>query len=175
MGARNKTPRIDGICLEFYIANWDTIRPDLLELLNQTFLHKKIRTQQKYGTTVCLPKHNGDRTPEGYCPISLLTTEYKIMAQCLRIVLEDHLSSNQFCGVPGNSTLDAVSQMRDAMAHPETTGTPLCILSLDFQNAFDRISHQYLFQILQRYRITTGFIERIKELYNNAMASLHIN
>jgi hypothetical protein len=44
-GARNKAPGIDGICLEFYTANWDSIHPELLELLNQMFLHKKITPQ----------------------------------------------------------------------------------------------------------------------------------
>jgi hypothetical protein len=76
-GARHKAPGIDGFGLQFYTANWQTIYPDFLELLNQMFLHKKITPRQKHGIIVCLSKSNGDRTPEGYRPISLLTTEYK--------------------------------------------------------------------------------------------------
>jgi hypothetical protein len=41
-GAKNKASGIYGICLEFYTENWEPIWPDLLELLNQMFLHKKI-------------------------------------------------------------------------------------------------------------------------------------
>ena len=63
------------------------------------FLHT-ITPQQKHGITVCLPKSNGDRTPNGYRPISLLTTEYKhlarIMARRLRHVLKDHFHSVNF-------------------------------------------------------------------------------
>ena len=40
-GARHKSPGIDGNCLEFYTANWDMIRTDLTELINQMFIHKK--------------------------------------------------------------------------------------------------------------------------------------
>jgi hypothetical protein len=69
------------------------------------------------------------------------------MARRLRLVLQDHFRNSQYCGVPDNSILEAVSLVRDAIAYSNTTGTPLCVLSLDFQNAFDRISHQYLFQI----------------------------
>ena len=47
------------------------------------FLHKKITPQQKHGIIVCLPKSNGDRTPDGYRPISLLTTEYTILARIM--------------------------------------------------------------------------------------------
>jgi hypothetical protein len=42
--------------------------------------------------------------------------------------------------VPGNTTLDAVATIRDAIAHAEYTNTTLCIFTLDFKNAFDRIA-----------------------------------
>jgi hypothetical protein len=96
------------------------------------------------------------------------------MARRLRPVLQDHLHNNQFCGVPGNSVLEAVSLVRGATAYAETTGAPSCVLTLDFQNAFDRILH-HLFQILQLYGISNWFIERLQTLYENATASVQIN
>ena len=51
------------------------------------------------------------------------------MARRLRHVLKDHLHTSQFCGVPGNSILEAVSLVRDATAYSETSGTPLCVLT----------------------------------------------
>jgi len=61
-GAKRKTPGIDGFSLEFYIANWDTIKHDLLVLINRVFLHKKITPQQKHGIIVCQnPTANGHR------------------------------------------------------------------------------------------------------------------
>jgi hypothetical protein len=156
-GARHKSPGIDGICPEFYTANWDTIRTDLTELINQMLIHKNIHTRQKHGILVCLPNLNGDHTPEGYCHISLLTTEYKILSRILanrlRQFLAGELQHMQYCGVPGLSILDAVSKVRDIPAHHETKGTHLCILTLDFHNAFDRISHAYLFRTLGTYGI----------------------
>ena len=75
--ARHKSLGIDGICLEFYTANWDTIRTDLTELINQMLYAKTFtldRSTASYASYyVCLL--NGDHTPEGYRPISLLTTE----------------------------------------------------------------------------------------------------
>ena len=158
-GPKHKTPGIDGFSLEFYIANWDTIKQNLLELMHQMFLHKKkITLQQKQGIIVCLPKSNGDRTPNGYCPISFLTTEYKciprIVVRRVRHALQDHLHTSQFCGVPGNSILEAASLVRDAIAYPESSGSPLCVLTIDFQHAIDRISHHYLFQIVNPHGIS---------------------
>jgi len=62
------------------------------------------------------------------------------MARRLRHVLKDHLHTSQFCGVPGNSILEAASLVRDAIAYSESSGPRLCVLTLDFQHAFDRVS-----------------------------------
>ena len=62
--------------------------------------------------------------------------------------------TSQFCGVPGNAIVEAASIVRDAIAYSESSGSPLCVLTLDFQHAIDRISHHYLFQILHRYGIS---------------------
>jgi len=78
----------------------------------------------------------------------------------------------QYCGVPGLSILDAVPKVRDILVYHETTDTPLCILTLGFHNAFDRISHAYLFRILRAYGTSEWFIERIQALYTNATASI---
>jgi hypothetical protein len=165
-GGKNKAPGGDGLCLEFYTENWDTIRQDLLGLLNHMFLQQRITPKQKDGIIVCLPKGNQDSSPAGYRPISLLTTEYKILARImatrLGAVLQGNLHRTQFCGVPGNSILDAVTHVRDAIAFSESTGSPFSVISLDFKNAFDNVSHRYLFQILQHYGITPWFIESIK-------------
>jgi hypothetical protein len=54
-GARHKSPGIDGLSLEFYSANWNTIRAELLQLLNHMFLNKHLSSRQKHGIVVCLP------------------------------------------------------------------------------------------------------------------------
>ena len=41
-GARHKAPGIDGLGREFYTSNWDTIKEDLRDLLNQMLLHKQV-------------------------------------------------------------------------------------------------------------------------------------
>ena len=116
----------------------------MAEILNQMFLQRSITPQQKHGIIICLPKSNA-QTPEGYRPIALLNSDYKLLARILanrlRPVLEEHLRTSQFCSVPGNSIIEAVSIIREAVAHAEVTDTPLCVLTLDFREAFDRIVH----------------------------------
>jgi hypothetical protein len=174
-GSKHKSAGIDGFCLEFYTANWETIQTDLLQLLNSMFLHNNIPDRQKHGVLICLPKGNGDQTPEGYRPISLLNIEYKLLARRLRPILVEQLRNSQFCGVSGKTILDAISSIRDVIAPSECTETPLCVLTLDFQSAFDRISYDYLLTILRQYGISQWFIDRLYTLYDQATASVQIN
>ena len=90
-------------------------------------------------------------------------------------MLEEHLRTSQFCRVPGNSIIEAVSIVREAVAHAEVTDTPLCVLTLDFREAFVRIAREYLFTISKSYGTSPWFIDRIKDLYENATASIQIN
>jgi len=71
------------------------------------------------------------------------TQHYKILARNIarriKQVMNELFKYTQFCAVPGNSSLHAASQVRNVITHAENTGTPLCMLTLDIQNAFDRI------------------------------------
>ena len=178
-GFCHKAPAIDGIGLEFYTENWVIIKSDLKDMVNHKFIHNQVSNQQKHAIMLCLPKSHGDPTPDGFRPISLHTTEYKIlsriMARCLRPIMAEHLRSSQFCAVPGDSILEAVATVCDAITYAENTGTPTCVLTLDFESAFDRMSHNYLFIVLRRYGISKRFVERIRNLYDGATASLQIN
>jgi len=111
-------------------------------------------------------------------PITLLNTDYKILAriitQRLRPTLEK-LHESQFCSVPGKCIFDAVSKIREAIAQAEITATPLCVLSLDFKEAFDRISHEYLSAVLENYKISRSTINGIKNLYTQATSKVQIN
>jgi len=178
-GARHRAPGIDGLSLEFYTANWDTISTDLIELLNQMFLQKHIPPRQKQGILICLPKSHDSHTPDDYCPISLFNTEYKLLAWVLACRLcpipADQLLTSQYCGVPGNSILDALAGIHDILAHYENKRKPMCLLTLDFKQAFDRISHRYLFTILGQYGISNWFTDCLQALYEQTLASVQIN
>ena len=128
---------------------------------------------------VCLPKHDRAQTPTDYRPITLPNDDNKLLAKILahrlRTLLADYLWKAQFCGIPGKTILDAVATVRDAIAQSEMTHTPLCVLSLDFRKAFDRVAHLYLFTILKAYDLQDSFVDRIKRMYQDATTAVQIN
>ena len=160
-GGGNKAPGRDGIGRAFFTETWDDLKEDWVEIFTDMWEHKRLTAQQKQGVIVCIPKTKNPKEPKDYRNITLLNTDYKTLARILagrlQMVLGELLNPNQYCGAPGKSIFDAVGTVRDAIAYAETSGTPLCVLSLDFTEAFDRMAHAYLFlSSLERLRLQRG-------------------
>ena len=85
---------------------WEITQVEMVEI----FWDGLITRRQKQGVIISLPKKRGTNEPSDLRRITLLNTNYKILArifaQRLRPVLAKHLKDTQFCGVPGNSILD---------------------------------------------------------------------
>jgi hypothetical protein len=97
--------------------------------LYQMLWNIKITSRHKHGVVICLPKPSDTKKPTDFRPITLLNSEYKILtrlvAQSLRPVVEEHLANTQFCGIPGNTILDAVATVRDYIAFAEKREDPV--------------------------------------------------
>jgi hypothetical protein len=100
-GALNKAPGIDGVGQAFYKIFWDTIKMDLLDLMNFMFQHGA-RARQNHGIIIHLPKIGDGEDSEDYRSTTLLTTEYKLLTRItaarMRPLLHDALNRTQFCG-----------------------------------------------------------------------------
>ena len=82
----NKSPGYDGIPVEFYIVFWNDISDMLLDSLNYSFENGRLSLSQRNGIITLLPKKDRDLLEiQNYRPISLLTVDYKIIAESLRV------------------------------------------------------------------------------------------
>jgi exonuclease III len=178
-GKRKKSPGPDGINHEFFIKEWDIIKEDLKDIINDMYINGSISDAQKHGHIVCLPKNTNSMSPDNFRPLTLLNTDYKILtriiANRLKPRADNILHRNQFCGRSGHTILDAIATVRDIIAYAEEYNESICLLSIDFKDAFDKISHTYLFKILQEYGISDRFCSRLKKIYANATSTLTLN
>ncbi|XP_056298028.1 uncharacterized protein LOC130211313 [Pseudoliparis swirei] len=79
-----------------------------------------------------------------------LLTKQKVEAQEL-------IHPDQACAVPGRKITDSLVLIRDTICYARDRNIRLVVLNLDFEKAFDRVSHQYLFEVLKK----VGFPERM--------------
>jgi hypothetical protein len=101
-GKRNKSPGPDGINHEFFTKEWDIIKEDLKDIMNDRYINGSISDSQKHGYIVCLPKNANPMSPDKYRPLTLLNTDYKLLtritANRFQPWIDNILHHNQFCG-----------------------------------------------------------------------------
>jgi len=89
-------------------------------IMNHMYMDGRILDKQTQGLIVCLPKTQNPACVDAYRPVTLLNTDYKTLARTLgdRMLpwFAAVLHKNQHCGVEGNSVLEAVATVREAVA-----------------------------------------------------------
>jgi len=109
--------RHDGISLGFYKTACEEMKHDPLQILNCVYINGIILARQLQGLMVCKPKHSHPSKVDDYRPLTLMNTDYKILARIiaerLKPILSTLLHPNQYCGIGGNSVFDAVAAIRD--------------------------------------------------------------
>jgi len=178
-GGENKAPGRDGIGTDFFKATWRAFKDDMLELFPRMFFERKVTEQQKRGVILCIPKTAQPTYPTDFRPTTLLNNDYKAIARILenqmRPALVELIHPSQYCGVHGKSIFDAGATVRDAITYAEVASIPLCVLSLDFKEVFEKILQAYLFNTLKSHGFSDAFIEGIKHMYANATSVVQIN
>jgi hypothetical protein len=89
--------------------------------------------------------------------------------------MSDILQPRQHCGRQGNTIFEAMAAIRDIITYTEIYNEYVCLLTIYFKEAFDCISHSYLYAILRKYGFSEGFRERIQRIYVDAISMLNIN
>ena len=89
--------------------------------------------------------------------------------------MSDILQPSQYCGRHGNTIFEAVAAICNIVAYTEVYKGSLCLLTIDFKEAFDRISHSCLYTILREFGFSEEFCKRIQGLYANVTSTLNIN
>ncbi len=188
-------PGIDGMPFEV----WKTLharhtedlrfpdRPnfDLVLLLKEAFEDMRTHgvdesTSFAQGWIAPIYKEKGERTKVvNYRPITLLNTDYKLLSKSLAVrlaaVAPNIIHKAQAGFVPGRRIHNHTQLARMMMHWAEENEADGAIVALDQEKAYDKIAHDYLWRVLERFEIPGTTIELIKALYKNAKTSIMIN
>ena len=176
----NKSPGPDGLTKELYTHLFDIIGPNLVKLYSYIFQEGKLTDTMRISHITLLCKN--DDAPhlcKNYRPISLLNVDYKIISKILsnrlRTELPKIIHPDQTCSVKGRSIQDNCHYLRDIINDINSENNIGILLSLDQEKAFDRVSHDYILNILNYYGFSPEFQRWIKLLYSNISSSVIVN
>lgn len=97
-------------------------------------------------------KKRGDKAAlNNFRPITMLNSDFKILAKILANRLKDILpkiiETNQAYAVKGRDITDTINNVRDMIGYTEAEKKSGYVISLDLEKAFDRVEHEFLFDI----------------------------
>ena len=135
-------------------------------------MHGILSSSQRNGVITLLPKQ--DRTPDlvkNYRPISLFTTDYKLiaktMANRLKGVLDGLIHEDQSAFMKGRNIGCNIHTIIDLIEYADNENIPGSIVLLDIEKAFDSVEHGFLLEVLTRFNLGDNFIQWVKTFYNS--------
>ena len=175
----NKSPGSDGLPVEFYITFWDDIKSILMNSLNAAYHKGELSPSQKRGILTLLYKKGDKSELSNWRPISLLNTDYKILAHVLanrlKKVINNLISNDQTGYIKGRNIGFIIRLIQDVIDYCENNEHDGAILFLDFQKAFNTVNHDFLKNVLIKYNFGNSFIKWVDIMYQNAEACVTNN
>ena len=169
--SNHKSPGEDGLTYEFYKTFWDCLGPDLVSVMNDSFHKGKLSLSQRTGIISLLYKKGDKLDTKNWRPITLLCTDYKILAKVLtgRLAKVIHIviSPCQTCGVPGRFSGEVVRLIQDSVDYANSSNLGGFLLSMDQEKAFDRVDWHFLHQVLKHMNFGSSFRQWVQLLYTN--------
>lgn len=175
----NKSPGLDGLTTNFYKHFWKILGTKMTDIYNYALEQGLLSVTQRRGViTLIFKKHDRTRL-KNWRPITLLTTDYKILTKALanRLtnVLPQIIHPDQTACIKGRTINDNASLLRDAIHYANATNTKLAITTVDQLKAFDRVDHNFLFKTLEKFGFGPQFIKWIKMLYSSVSSCVKTN
>lgn len=179
-GAANKSPGPDGLPLEFYRTFRDILTPTWT-LICRELMSPDVPLPPAFveGLIIPIRKPSGRTRIRDYRPLTLLNCDFKIfsrlLAARLRRVLRQVISLDQTSlgGVANIQT--ALGEYRDVIALAKACRLRGALASIDFDQAFDRVSHTYLAEVLKHMRFPQPFITIVMRLLCSASSKVLVN
>ena len=182
-----KSPGQDGIPYEFYKEFWPILKERMTELFNEIIENEEMAESQSLAMIKMIPKKSNAAKLSDFRPISLLCTDYKILAgvlaERLKPVLPMVIGSSQKGGVPRRSLFNSLSLFRDVMARvdelnkaPKSKINPskfkkkcAAFVSIDLEKAYDLVQREYLWEIMCKMGFPEKFVNILKGLYKSCI------
>ena len=178
--SNNTSPGSDGLTYEFFKFFWKDVGEFLVRAVNSCFYKGELSDSLKRGIITCIPKGNKDKLLlKNWRPISLLNTSYKLasaaIAERLKLVLSSIINEDQTGFISERYIGENIRILYDVLQYTEEHNLPGMLLLIDFEKAFDSVSWDFLFKVLQFYNFGESFIKWVKLFYNKCQSCVIVN
>ena len=154
---------MDGLPIEFYVWFRDDIIGLLMELFQEIKKKGEMTLSMRKGIMCLIPTKDKDpRIIRNLRPLTLLNTDYKILAKTitnrLKEVLPSIVGPYQVDFMEGCHIQENIRRTMDIIAHVNEAKKKAVIVCIDFEKCFNRIEHQSIFDTFKYFQFGPKFI-----------------
>ena len=175
----NKTPGIDGLTVEIFREFGVDIQDLVLDSLNEGYSKGKLSFLQRKGVVTLLFKSGDSMELGNWRPITLLNTDYKILATVLsnrlQKILTHLINEDQVGYIKGRSGICNARIIQDVIDYSMFNKTDGAIIFADFQKAFDTLEWKFIDVCLKIYGFKDSFRKWISVIYNDPHLNILTN
>ena len=175
----NKSPGLDGLCIEFYKKLWPVIGNLLVGVFNESYECGKLPVSERTAVMSLIFKTGRKDDIGNYRPISLTNTDYRILAFVLSNRLQSVVSSvvntDQTAYMKGRYMGQNIGLALDIFNEYKNNDKQGILMSLDFAKEFDTLEWNFIIKALQFFNFGDTFISWIKLLYNEPLCHIKNN
>ena len=166
-----KSPGTCGLTSEWYKFFWSDIKDILVTSMNFNLRNGKLSLEQRRGILTLIPKKDKDRLfLKNWRPLTLLNTDYKILAKALanRLlkVLPFIVEDDQTGYISGRFIGCNIRLIEDILIRTTKLNIAGILLTIDFEKAFDSLRWSFIRKALKHFNFGEKFISYVNALYN---------
>jgi exonuclease III len=177
-----KSPGPDGFPTCFFQDNWEEVGSEVCRAVLGFFETGRLDGNINHTHVALIPKLANPTRVTEYRPISLCNVLYKIvskvLANRLKIILPEIISSNQSAFIPGHLISDNILVAYETLhsMHSRMWGKEgYMVIKLDMSKAYDRVEWSFLEAVMRRMGFKRRWIALIMECITTVTYSIIVN
>lgn len=175
----NKSPGVDGVSVEALRKTWPVMKAFYLAMVQKFWEEGILAESITEGMIRLIPKSVNKTELKDWRPLTMLNTDYKIIARLLpsrlQVILPTLILPQQTGFIKGRNMLDNVLTLWMAQDAAKVTSSKGMFVKLDFEKAYDRVEHSYLWDTMEQCGLGEKFISLVKGLTVGASTAVHVN
>lgn len=176
---KGKVPGIDGLPVEFFIAFWEDLKGSFSELVQSAFDSFTLPETMRTSIITLIFKKKSREDIRNYRPISLLCSDYKIIAKALaermKAVLPSVIHKDQTGFLKNRYIGENVTLFLDTQEYLSRNEKRGYAFLADWENAYDRIDRSFIEQSLTAFGFGPRFCRWFHLLHNDSSAQVIVN